>query len=250
MNVVRTEAELQRLLAFLAKAPVDRVIPRAQTSQFPRGALVCTGDHLAECAFLLLSGSCEHRRHLAGGGTETIRTFRTAETFGGPRNELPRNGATEVVAAEDSVVLGIRLDDLAELAAEVNGHAVTLLPVTTDRPRTSFFFKPPKGRLVTLAFLSSLLPARFLGESVARRLRAETEESVVLVRLCARGEAADFMLDGNAGLPGELRMDESGVSLLNLGIPAEPPDAEDETWPEFQQALEASHSSARKLFSE
>ena len=46
-----------------------------------------------------------------------------------------------------------------------------------------------------------------------------------------------------------LERNRAAMALLDQWL-AEGPDHEDETWPEFQAALEADHPSSRKIFSE
>ena len=216
----RTVQEWQRPLAFLAEAPLGWLMPCATISHFAGGSPICTGGQTADWAFLVLSGTCEQRRNSPEAGAEVLRTFKRGESFGG------FSGAgTMVVAAEDSVVLRIRLRDLAEITPKVNGHDASDAPETSDTTRFTFTLNPPKGKIVTLAFCSVLLPEQLLAENIARRLHSETGASVVLVRLVVSAdEEADCILGGEVVLPAELREVEAGYRFLRVGIPGGLPD--------------------------
>jgi NTE family protein len=82
--------------------------------------------------------------------------------------------------------------------------------------------------IVTLAFFSAALPQSFLVESIARRLRAETENSIALVRFVPTGdEKADFVLGGKPVPTEHMRELEPGVHLLRPGVPTSPANAKD-----------------------
>src|SRR6202040_2601972 len=132
------------------------------------GSPVCADGQNAEWAFLVLSGSCEQRLNPPDAEPKVLRTFKRGETFGG----FLRHDTT-VVAAEDSAVLRIRLRDLADIAPSADGNGFSDSPETSDTTRFTFKFNAPKGKIVTLAFFSALLPEKFLVENVARRLRFE-----------------------------------------------------------------------------
>jgi len=227
--------ELVRLLACLAKAPLERVIPHAKVSQFLRDELVCTRDELANCAFLVLNGRCELRHSPRHAGPQVMDTFKSGDTFGGYTELLLGNDRSIVVAVEDSVVLGIGLDELADLAGSTNGHDTERRLDTPDRKSkiTTVFFRPPKGKVSTLVSLSGSLPASKLDEGIARQLHFATEQSVLLVELVAvdsslsaGGEEVDCVLDGDVVGMLEARPDEFGIQRLRVGLPAEAPDPE------------------------
>jgi NTE family protein len=217
----RTVQEWQRPLAFLAEAPLGWLMPCATISHSPGGSPICSGGQMADWAFLVLSGSCEQRRQFPGAGAKVLRTFKRGEAFGGFSGT-----ETMVVAAEDSVVLRIRLRDLADITPKVNGHDISGTPEPSDTTRFTFRLNSPKGKVVTLAFLSALLPEAMLVENIAGRLRSETGASVILVRLVMSGdEIVDFTLSGELFLPPELREAEAGFHVLRVGIPGGLPNA-------------------------
>ena len=84
--------------------------------------------------------------------------------------------------------------------------------------------EPTPSRVVTLAFLSPLLPTQLLGRQIARSLAAETDEPVVLVRL-TRPPSGDTTtirrgaigLSGEFPLPTEIPGAEDGYHCLSLG---------------------------------
>lgn len=221
------------LLTFLAKSPLNRLIPHAKVNHFASDALVCLGDQLADCAYLVLKGKCEQRRSIPGDGSELIAEFACGSAFGGLPDLSPENRTTSIVAAEDSVVLGIRTEDLAQLASDdLAAHPAPSKPGTPDRPHTTFFFRALKGRVASLVFLADGAPAQLMSECIAHRLQAETGCPVALVSFVAtgpkgsaNGEEADCTLDGEGISPSQLRQDESGLHLLRVGISNEPPSA-------------------------
>ena len=218
----RSIREWQRPLAFLAEAPLSWLTPRAQISHFSRGATVCAGDQLAEWAFLVLSGRCERRCELPDAGVEILQTYQCGESFGGLSGR-----ETRVVAGEDSEVLQIRLRELANITPRVNGHSFSPSPETSDTTRFTFTLNAPKGKIVTLAFLSALQPENYLAENIARQLHSETDASVVLVQLVASvAEAVDGVLNGGFVLPTELREIEPGLRLLRIRVSGESPGPE------------------------
>jgi len=221
MKNARPIKEWQRPLTFLAEAPLGWLIPRGEIHHFASDSPVCAGDQSAEWAFLVLSGSCEKRRTLPDAPPEILHTFQRGETFGGFLKP-----DTVIVAAEDSAVFCIRLHDLADIAPKVNGYGFTgsSSPEGFDTTRFTLTLNAPKGKIVTLAFFSDALPEKFLVETIARRLHAETDASVLLVQLDMSGvKDVDCVLEHGCILPAELREFDSGVRRLRIGISHEPP---------------------------
>jgi NTE family protein len=91
--------------------------------------------------------------------------------------------------------------------------------------------EPLPRQVVTLAFLSGQIPAPRISEQLARSLCAETEASVVLVRLepqngigSTNGEARpEFFLNGEFHLPPEMRPTDGGFHSIILGVQSDPP---------------------------
>jgi NTE family protein len=153
---------------------------------------------------------------------KVLRTFKRGETFGG----FLRHDTT-VVASEDSAVLRIRLRDLADIAPKTDDQGFSDSPETSDTTRFAFKLNAPKGKIVTLAFFSALLPENFLAENIVRQLRSETGSSVALVRLVASAdEDVDCDLSGKFILQDELRETEAGFHLLRVGVSSEQFDPE------------------------
>lgn len=86
-------------------------------------------------------------------------------------------------------------------------------------------------QIVTLAFLSSQIPAAILSEQLAASLCVETDAEVVLVRLQPQeGPAAaeiedglELLLNGEFHLPPEVQKNERGFHTLSLGVRSDPP---------------------------
>ena len=80
------------------------------------------------------------------------------------------------------------------------------------------------SRVITLAFLSNVLPAQLLGRQIARALSAETDEPVALVHLMRppSGDTTTIRrgavgLSGEFPLPTEIPGSEDGYHYLSLG---------------------------------
>lgn len=215
--------EVNGLLAFLAKAPVERLMARAKVTHFTRGTMVCAGDQLTECAYLLLEGACEHRLNPTDTDSEPLRVITRGETFGLLAGRTLSHEDSVVVATADSVVLGIRREDLAELAAGVNESEAAAPAPKPDSSIASFFFKAPGGKLSVLVYVSADLPSRFITNQLARRLRAETGESVVQVQFVAetaglRSSLTDTVLTETSPLLNILPQDENAVAGARVAI--------------------------------
>jgi len=190
------------------------LMPYATVSHFSNGSEVCANGRQAEWAFLVLSGTCEQQHRLPDHEKKVLRIFKQGEAFGG----FFRPGTT-VVAAEDSTVLRIRLQDLVDIAPKTNGHGLSGDFESSDTTQFIFKLNAPKGKIVTLAFGSDRLPESLLAENIIRRLRSETGASVLLVQLVASaGETVDCTLDNELALPSELSEVETGIHLLRIGI--------------------------------
>ena len=197
-------------------------MPHATISYIPSGSPVCVDGQNAEWAYLILSGSCEQRLNLPDGEPIVLRAFKRGETFGG---FLLHD--TMVVASEDSAVLRIRLRDLADIASKTDDQGFSDSRETSDTTRFTFKLDAPKGKIITLAFFSALLPEKSLVENIARRLRSETGSSVALVRLVASAdEDVDCDLRGKFNLQYGLREADAGYHLLRVGVTSERFDAE------------------------
>src|SRR5271170_5331863 len=149
--------EWQKPLAFLAEAPLGWLMPHATISHFSSGSAVCADGQNAEWAFLVLSGSCELRLNLPEAEPKVLRTFKRGETFGG----FLRHDTT-VVAAEDSAVLRIRLRDLVDIVPKTDDRGFSDPSEISDTTRFTFRLNAQRGKIVTLAFFSDLLPEKFL----------------------------------------------------------------------------------------
>jgi NTE family protein len=221
--------EVNGLLAFLAKAPVEKLIARARVTHFTRGMVVCTGDQLTECAYLLLDGACEHRTNPADPGSEPLRIIAQSECFGLLPERKPVHEDSVVVATMDSVVLGIRRADLTDLATGANEPGTVGLAPQSDNRGTSFFFKAPDGKLSVLVFLSNEVPGRMITNHLARRLRTETGESVVQVQFVAetgggsRASSADLAVDEGAARLDIPPHDDSDVPVASVIVGSSAP---------------------------
>ena len=228
-----SESGERRQNDLFSKASLDQVIQHSKTGHFLPDSIVCTGEQLGECVYLVLRGKCDHRSKSRSGEPRVIESFGVGDTFGGVVNGLPDRLATEVVAVEDSVVMAMRVEDLAKIGAATAGQEVFTPDKLPDATNTTFYFSGSKNRMVNLVFLGDRLPAQKIAESVASQLRVETGESVVLVEFIA-GETVgstrpgkyEHKLDGLATLPGDTFRDELGLYRLRLKLSAEPPDPE------------------------
>jgi len=86
-------------------------------------------------------------------------------------------------------------------------------------------------QVVTLAFLAEQIGNSLISEQLARSLCAETDASVVLVRLEPHdgpgtmndGARPELFLNGEVHLPPEVRKTDAGFHSLTLGLRSEPP---------------------------
>ncbi|HWV99804.1 MAG TPA: patatin-like phospholipase family protein [Candidatus Acidoferrum sp.] len=217
-------------LAFLTKAPLERLTRYAQARQYLKGTCICSETQFSEAAYFILSGSCELRAAGPDGVEETLDTLGPGAVFGGFEEVLPEDGGTSVVAASDSVLLRIERGHLDALRAEACGQipgtdnrltgpiALTLSPTLSQRSS--------RHQIVALAFLSEQLPASQLTETLARWLCVETEASAVLVRLERQenqaGHPAHF-LNGEFHMPARMCKTEAGYHFLTVAIGGEGP---------------------------
>src|SRR6266849_1099403 len=102
--VGRSAAENKRLLAFLTKAPLERLTSHAQVCYYPKGAPICDGHQLSKAAYFLLSGSCELR---TGAQAEVVESFGPGDVFGALEEVRPEDARRSAEAITDSVVLRI-----------------------------------------------------------------------------------------------------------------------------------------------
>ena len=238
MKTVGFIQELQGADLGLGQVPLERLLDCSKIGQFPRDSIVCTGEQLGDCVYLTLKGKCERRRKSRDVNSKSIETFEAGKTFGGMIDGVPDRLMTEVVAVQNSVVLAVRREDLANLLTSSNGEPASVFGKATG-PSSTFFFGGTESRTDCFVFMSDSLPASTLSESLARQLRQETGEPVVLVEWAAgavvRAVEFEYRLDGSATLPGEIFRDQSSLHRLRLTLPGE--------WP----APEAASEVLRKL---
>ena len=228
MRYTRPYLETVELLAFLAKAPMARVLPFSKISRFTRDEIVCAADRLSECAYLVLTGRCEQRIQPPHGTAELLQTFQQGDTFGLSADAA--NPSLVVVAMEDCVVLGIPLLELSALSANESGTETASSSRNSSPPDSTFFFKAPAGKLTVLAFMSTALPAELLGRQIARRLHIESGGPVIQVHLVARDSSSnsernpvDCTLNGELSDLGPIREHEDGAHVLRVGLTSDAP---------------------------
>jgi len=187
MNLGFLEGVDEDKLAFVRKAPLERLIPYARPTHFSKGSCISDTDQLFQAAYFILSGGGELRASGPDQSQQVLDTLGPGTVFGAldiPRAEDARLMA---VATEDSVVLRIDRESLELLRAQEatqsrnggNGHShlsAEILSLAADA------CKLPQ-KVVTMAFLSAALPASLISEQLALSLSEETGEDVVLVRL-------------------------------------------------------------------
>lgn len=217
------------MLEILAKAPLDKVIPHAQVTPYLYGQRICSGEHLAEAAFLIISGTCELRRTAWSGEPQALHLYSIGGVFGCHEEPMPEDLETEVIATSDCVVLRIACEDLAAMASELEDREppISLADAGLTK-RAVFFDESESGQLVTLAFLSSELPALLIEKSIASVLHKESGANVALVRLLGTNSAsqkADIILDGSQLRPVRITERDGGYASLTVGVP---PDAKAE----------------------
>jgi NTE family protein len=229
MKIAGFIPELEAAASGLGQMPLERLLDCSKIGQFSRDSIVCTGEQLGECVYVTLKGKCQRRHKARSANQKPIEIFGAGETFGGMIDGLSDRLNTEVVAVQDSVVLAVRMEDLAGLQAHTNGRTTAVLHETFDS-NGSFFFSGPESRTDSFVFMSDSLPAVGLSESIARRLRQETGGPVVLVEWATgavvRSVAFEHRLDGSATLPGEIFRDQNGLHRLRLTLTGELPDPE------------------------
>ena len=233
MERERSIKDRQTPPALLARAPLEEVLPHGQISRHAAGEVIIAGDQLSDWVFCVLSGRCEEHRCPPGGEISVHHAFERGQTFGAPSDEPSESRGAIIVASEDSVLLRIRCDDLRRIESSriaddqspwlLNGRCDL---ETSSRANGELASDPARGKLMTLAMLSPDLPVTWLGEHIAKSLRAETGDSVVLLRLVApdatisgQREAVDWTLGGvESGLP-DLPRAEGGFDRLRVEIP-------------------------------
>lgn len=238
MNVGPSARDSGRL-SFLTKSPLERLTPYAQPQYFSKGASITGGAQLCEAAYLILSGGCELRRGLPDGQQQVIENLGPGAAFGGLEKVDGEETWTTVVATADTVVLRLERESFAKLRDESVSATPTTATIqagqgasatTTATGATSSERRRLPRHIVTLAFLSEQLPARDISEQLARRLCAETDSQVVLVRFAAQDDNSQpeaqpqFFLNGEFHMPSRLNKTTGGFYSVTLGIRnAEPP---------------------------
>jgi NTE family protein len=226
MNTV-SSIERQQPDGLLSKVPAERLLEYGKVGHFVRDSVVCNGDQLGECAYLVLKGKCELRRKSTDAGNRVIQVFETGGTFGGLIDGMPERLSTEVVATQESVVLAVRMEDLPSLERQPNGEQPPVRETETSS-NTTFFFNAPISRTDSFVFISDSLHASNLSESIARHLRMETNESVLLLEFATATATRsvttpEHNLDNSATLPRDIFRDESGLPRLRLKLVGELP---------------------------
>lgn len=233
---MKTERFIQNWPApdgLLAKASLEQLIPRAKIGHFPRDSIVCTDDQLAGCAYVVLKGKCELRRKFRGYAGNEVQSYNAGDTFGGPADLLPTLLASEVVAVQDSVVLAVQMEDLAEITGQpLNGRNGAAHKISGANTRF-FFNNNSKNQSISLVFISDSLPVEAISQKLAAQLLQETGEPVILVEFATSraghsdGVAEfDHEVDGSGTLPGGLHRDETGLHRLRLKLPGQLPEPE------------------------
>src|SRR5579859_2043233 len=115
MIVVGSAAENRGILAFLTKAPLERLASHSQVCSYPKGARICDGHQLSKAAYFLLSGSCELR---TGAQSEVVESYGPGDVFGALEEVSLEDAGRSAEAVTDSVVLRIERDQLELLRAE------------------------------------------------------------------------------------------------------------------------------------
>jgi NTE family protein len=214
-------------LAAMAKATLERILPRALITRHSAGERICTPDQLSEFAFLILTGCCQETSSAPDESPRVLKSFGRGESIQNGVGGGPETAAIRFVAAEESSVLRISHKDLAALLTELeaeNGNGSPAIVGAVSRAATSAP-DAPKGRLLTLAFLSASASAEPTAELLARALHDETGESVALVCLSAcrsaGGEPKPEVLLGQPAWQHDLFKNGNGFNLLHLGVPVE-----------------------------
>jgi CRP-like cAMP-binding protein len=225
MIVVRSAAENKGLLAFLTKAPLERLVSYAQVCYYPKGARICDGEQLSKAAYFLLSGSCELR---TGSQAEVVESFGPGDVFGVLEEVRPEDAQRSAEAVTDSVVLRIERNQLELLRADAAREGFsgdqpwkTTATLSSDSGQHS-----GRGQVAMLAFLSQSIPASLISEQLARSLCAETKASVLLVRLEAcdnTGLQSALLLSGELQMPPRVMRTEGGFHFLTVAIGSEGP---------------------------
>lgn len=208
-------------ISSMAKAPLDRLLPFSRINWHSAGEAVCTVDQLSEYAFLVLSGRCRETLSSPGADPRILKTFEPGDPIENGVVGLEELSHVSIIAAEESSVLRISRTDLAALV-NIGPEPSLPVPAYATLPRTHI----PKGRLLTLAFLSQDPPAEAVGTALARSLHQETGESVVLICLVPSTDAATnghVKPDGVLGQPGWQRLlkNGDGFNQLHIGVPSD-----------------------------
>lgn len=212
--------------AFRATTTLKRILPRAEITRHASGDTICTVSQLSEYTFLVLSGRCQETFIAPGEAPRVLKTFERGEPIENGVLGQPEQDQVVIKASEDCTVLRIRQSDLAGCDGDLNGLSAdaSIIPVAECSAHPA---EPMRGRLVTLAFLSSSLPTDRIGETLARALRKESGESVALVCLTTLGDrsaANRSDLDAVLGQPAwqtDLIESARGFNPLRVGVPVD-----------------------------
>src|SRR5580692_10257525 len=107
------------------------------------------------------------------------------------------------------------------------GNEASIRPTEAD-------FEPLPRQIVTLALVAEQIRNSLISEQLARSLCAETEASVVLVRLEPQdsqgrtddGVRPELFLNGEVHLPPQVQKTDAGFHSLTLGLRKDPPTPE------------------------
>jgi NTE family protein len=225
MIVVGSAAENKGILAFLTKAPLERLISHAQVCYYPKGARICDGHQLSKAAYFLLSGSCQLR---TGAHADVVESFGPGDVFGALEEVRPEDDCRSADAASDSVVLRIERSQLEVLRAEAarEGFSGDQLGQTVASLSSDSGQHPGRQQVAMLAFLSQSIPASLISEQLARSLCTETKASVLLVRLESHdntGVQSALRLSGELQMSPRVLRTEGGYHFLPVAIGSEAP---------------------------
>jgi NTE family protein len=233
MKFGRSTTPSEPRLSFITQAPLEQLLPRAQSGFYPANSVVCEGNQFSDAAYLLLSGGCEVRRIQRDGKPQTSHRLSPGETFGAEENR-PEDARTVAVATADSVILRIDRKHFDELRSYRQGgtprltgsglaggaHRSGVLPLRTVPAR-------PSNQVVTLVFLSEQIPAALVSHQMARLLHRETGGSVVLVRFAPYDQlvstgGCNLSLNGEFRMAAQMADADPAFELLTVGVKTEP----------------------------
>jgi len=193
------------LLALLPQSALKELLTNSPVVTFRKGTMVFQQGEPRDHVYRILSGRCESYETSADGRLNRLRILGPGDYAGEPDFSGERRHRTSVRVITDSVLQKI---PCAELRNLIKVGDQSSAPILTDQSRINLVedsFVPHAGRIIATFCFSKALPNRLIVEELAQWLFAETEQSVLVVRIVSTKQscalkaypALDEMIDSD-----------------------------------------------------